>query len=427
MSFKFFDWCSWLVGLLFGLLLCGLVFVCVWPHGVHLVGCGVWSSIFSLDLVSYYLVVLSGVLWLSLWFWVGEIGVMGVLMISLSVFSSVLCYCCVHALWFWVFYEMSIVPLLVLLVVDSPYSERYIASWYLLGYVVLTSLPMLLCLFYLAQAMGGFNMSSWGEVGQSGEVGFFCLLVLALMFVTKIPLPPFHVWLPIVHAEASSPVSVCLSGYIMKLGVLGVLRFCFSVAPNWVFSPVYVIVCLLLSVLFFFSASRELDGKRWLAFLSLSHILVAPVCLSVGDWSLGGVAFLYCLGHGLSAGVTFLFLWLSYNTCSTRNLVLLKAGMSSSLFVRLLGCSCLCTACSLPPTTQFFCEVSLVVGAGQFGLFLLLVLYLFVFMGGLVPLFVMGCLLSRHCDVRYGGGASLASGFSLGLLLVWSFLFFLVC
>lgn len=53
---------------------------------------------------------------------------------------------------------MSIVSLLILLVVDSPYSERYVASWYLLGYVVVTSLPMLLCIFYLSELGGGFDI-----------------------------------------------------------------------------------------------------------------------------------------------------------------------------------------------------------------------------------------------------------------------------
>lgn len=57
-------------------------------------------------------------------------------------------------------------------------------------------------------------------------------------------------------------MSICLSGYIMKLGVLGVCRFCSHFLSNLVFSNLYMIIALLLSVLFFFSAARELDGKR---------------------------------------------------------------------------------------------------------------------------------------------------------------------
>lgn len=194
-------------------------------------------------------------------------------------------------------------------------------------------------------------------------------------------------------------MSVCLRGYIMKLGVLGVCRFCSRVLPDLVFSPGYILFCFLVATLFFFAASRELDGKRWLAFLRLSHILVASGCLCVGGWDLGGPCYLYCLGHGLSAGLTFLLLWLVYEVSSTRKLSLLKCGISRRLFFRFLCCSRLCTVCSLPPSVQFFCEVTLMVGAGSFrGLFIGL-LYGFIFLGGLIPLFLAGSLLTRHCDV----------------------------
>lgn len=64
------------------------------------------------------------------------------------------------------------------------------------------------------------------------------------------------------HAEARSPVSMCLRGYIMKLGLLGVCRFSYYVLSEYVFGFWYIAVCLLFAVLFFFSAARELDGKR---------------------------------------------------------------------------------------------------------------------------------------------------------------------
>lgn len=245
--------------------------------------------------------------------------------------------------------------------------------------------------------------------------------------MTKIPLPPFHVWLPIVHAEARSPVSVCLRGYIMKLGVLGVFRFCFSFLSDYIFSEMYVLLCILVSSLFFFRASRELDGKRWLAFMSLCHILVVSACLCLGDYKLGGLSFLYCLGHGLSAGVTFLFLWLLYKVSGTRKLALLKGGISSSLFLRVIACSCLCTVCSLPPTAQFFCEVFLVLEGGYFRILFMVVFYSFLFLGGLIPLFLVGTVLRRHCDLVYGLGRVYSGLFSLFFLVFWRFILFVVC
>nr|QDA21731.1 NADH dehydrogenase subunit 4 [Amphimerus sp. JM-2019] len=427
MSFKGISWYSGLMGVVFT-----FIFVIVAEHilflesSLQLRSVGVvWGGVFCFDLVSFYLVLLSVLLGISLLFWSLEMSFISGFMIVLSIFSSLLCYCCVHSVWFWVFYEMSMVPLLVLLVLESPYSERYVASWYLLGYVVFTSLPMLLCLFYLSLESGSFDLRFWG-FGEDYAGSVVAYFILAVMFMTKIPLPPFHVWLPMVHAEASSPVSVCLSGYMMKLGVLGVFRFCSSMLPDLVFSAAYVLVCFFCASLFFFSASRELDGKRWLAFLSLCHMMVVAACLCVGDWVLGGLSFLYCLGHGLSAGAMFLFLWLVYEVSGTRNLLLLKNGVSGSSLLRVLACSCLCTACSLPPTVQFFCEVALAGQSFFVSVLFMLVLFAFLFLGGLIPLFLLGLLLTRHCDVNYGGRCVFSSMLSVSFLIVWSFLFFLM-
>jgi NADH-quinone oxidoreductase subunit M len=216
---------------------------------------------FCFDTVSLYLTLLSVFLWVSLLFVFGAVSTVSKFFISLSVVCSLISYCSAHSLVFWVFYEVSILALLLLLIVESPYSERYIASWYLLGYVVLTSLPMLLCIFYFSFYWGRFDLRFWFDSFEDGG-RFGVLMVLAVMFITKIPLPPFHVWLPIVHAEASSIVSVCLRGYIMKLGILGVCRFCSQVLSDLIFSKGYMFVSMILAIMFFFSASRELDGKR---------------------------------------------------------------------------------------------------------------------------------------------------------------------
>lgn len=251
------------------------------------------------------------------------------------VLSSLFCYASVKMMLFWFFYELSILCLLYLLAVESPYSERYLASWYLGGYVVLTRLPMLLCVIYLGGWRGEFFLSF---IGGSFEWGrFFCLIVLCVSFITKIPLFPFHSWLPVVHAEASSPVSVCLRGFIMKLGVLGVFRFGFYFLPEFVFSYSYVLIVLIFRVFVFLFSCQELDGKRWLAFLRLSHIVFCAVGLRLVRFeSLLGL-FLFCLGHGVSAGLTFLYLWLFYGISGSRKWMILKSGAGSGFIFRSLS------------------------------------------------------------------------------------------
>jgi len=176
---------------------------------------------------------------------------------------------------------------------------------------------MFIRILWVSLDTGSYSLSDWSNSFLThGSIAM--LLLLSVLFITKIPLFPFHVWLPIVHAEAPSPVSVCLRGYIMKLGVLGLYRFRYSVLPDYIFSPFYVFLVLVLTYVFFAASNTEIDGKRWLAFLRLGHI--GFVCLTMCLVSAGviQIPFYFCLGHGLSAGVTFVLLWLFYDLSSSR-------------------------------------------------------------------------------------------------------------
>nr|AYH51354.1 NADH dehydrogenase subunit 4 [Alaria americana] len=431
MKFKYIDWySSFVVASVFG------SFFLLWFYVkssfvlfLDLLGCSVsFCSYFVFDLVGFYLSLLSLILFFVLLFFFGSISSRSLFYVSVSMVSSLFCYCSNHAFLFWWFYEVSMLSLLFLLVVESPYSERYLAGWYLAGYVVLTSLPMLLCLIYFSCLSGSLFMSDWiGLYSYDSTVGFSVLLLLGVLFVTKIPVPPFHTWLPIVHAEATSVVSVCLSGYVMKLGLLGVCRFCWFVLPDSLFGDIYVVVSFFLAIVFFLAASWELDGKRWLALLSLSHMIICVVCFNSCGYDSCWLLFVYSLGHGLSAGVVFIFLWLGYNLSGSRNWMILKFVFGGSLFFRTLLCGSLCTVASLPPVVQFFVEVSVLADVGYVSLINFLMFCMYLFFSSLMPFFFLGSLLSRHFCVSYNDSLCVAN-FSVCMIfvLVWSFILFLV-
>nr|YP_009256953.1 NADH dehydrogenase subunit 4 [Schyzocotyle nayarensis]ANF28227.1 NADH dehydrogenase subunit 4 [Schyzocotyle nayarensis] len=378
-------------------------------------GCMVANSVFMFDSLSYYVLFL--VLFLGIysifclnWF----LNAHTVLFLFMSLFFSCLCFCANHALLFWVYYELSMLPLLYLIFRDSPYSERFIAGWYFSVYLLVTSLPLILILLYLSYLNGTFFILAW----EGDLVSFYVYVALSFIFFTKVPLMPFHTWLPIVHAEATSIVSIYLSGYIMKLGLLGVYR-CSSFLFNgglWL----YLFVCCVFSVCFIITASTELDGKRWLAFLSLAHIMVAFLGFFVCGVELMPLVFLFCLGHGLSAGLVFGFLWLFYDVTNSRNWLLLKAGVSSNslMFIVIFG---LLSLCSFPPTLQFFCEVGLV-SQTSFSLVGTLFWCLYLFFGGLVPLVLCGHVLIRSEGVEYSGYNMYCYIFYFFYLIVWCYL-----
>nr|BDI27938.1 NADH dehydrogenase subunit 4 [Cylindrotaenia sp. MN-2022] len=359
-------------------------------------GFSLLSRLFVFDSVSYYLLIL--VVFLGLYSQILFFNVLSTecrLFLTVSLVFSGLCFCTNHSILFWCCYELSMLPLLLLIFKDSPYSERFAAGWYFLSYLSVTSLPLILVLLYLSVLNGSFFFSCWSG---AGNVPILIALLLAFIFFTKVPLVPFHTWLPIVHAEATSIVSMFLSGYIMKLGLLGVYRCTYYLFDSSLIY--YLFFCCFLCIVFLVSACGELDGKRWLAFLSLAHIVVPFFGVFVSDWATINVSFFYCLGHGLSAGLIFCLLWHFYDLSNSRNWVLVKHCVSSRSYV-FLSALCLLSLCSFPVTIQFFCEVYLVMSSS--GLLIYLFFWFFyLFMGGLVPLVLCGHLLVRNEYFEFG-------------------------
>lgn len=306
------------------------------------------------------------------------------------IFFSILCFCTNHSVLFWCFYELSMLPLIYLIFKESPYSERFLAGWYFCGYLLVTSLPLILILIYLSIVHGSFLLSYWNK--NYLLVNWFVYFVLSFVFFTKVPLMPFHTWLPIVHAEAISIVSIFLSGYIMKLGILGVYRCTYFAFRQWF--RMYLFVCCLSCIFFFLASAGELDGKRWLAFLRLAHIVIPFLAFFIVRDVSVIFLFLYCLGHGLGAGIVFSLLWLFYEICNRRNWILVKHGSVKNNLFTLLIIFSLLTLCSFPPTIQFFCEIGLI----KKSLTGLLYFYFwcgYLFLGGLIPSILCGHLLVR--------------------------------
>lgn len=327
---------------------------------------------------------------------------------------SLLCFFTNNAILFWCFYELAMLPLLCLIFRDSPYSERYLAGWYFSCYLLITRLPLILVIVYLGCIHGGYTISSW----TTNRVPTLVFVLLSFIFFTKVPLCPFHTWLPIVHAEATSIVSTFLSGYIMKLGLVGVYRFSGICLSDRLFG--FLVVCCIMRILFLISASSELDGKRWLALLRLSHIVVPFLGLFVCRWDLSSVIFLYSLGHGLSAAIVFGLLWMFYSITNTRKWILLKGGIRGTVIVLLTSISLL-SLCSFPPTIQFFSEVSLLT-LSYFSCSYLVFWGFYLFLGGVVPLVLCARSLLRAESVERCDDLNKYFGRYLSLLVIWCYL-----
>nr|YP_005351103.1 NADH dehydrogenase subunit 4 [Pseudochauhanea macrorchis]AEO93252.1 NADH dehydrogenase subunit 4 [Pseudochauhanea macrorchis] len=357
------------LGVFFLLLLVNVINITL-SNGLNNEGCGlVINTSFSLDLLGVVMGLLSWFIGFSIILFFNNSLNYNTFFIFSSILCSFICFLSYNCLVFWVFYELSILFLLFMLYSDSPYSERFLAGWYLMAYGFFSGVPMLVVLVNNSLLNGSFNYNTWTSIN--------CDWLLFILFISKIPLLPFHVWLPIVHAEASSVTSVCLSGYIMKLGIVGVLRFCSDVInSNLIF--LYLCCSLIFAIFIFVSSIEENDFKRWLAMLSLCHIVVGVICLCSNNVISESSSLYFGLGHGLSASYFFLlimFLGILGGSRLTSGISLTNSWSFCFNWSFLLG---FCYVASFPPILNFFIEVWLIgVYSSSWGIYLLLLVYLF--------------------------------------------------
>lgn len=193
------------------------------------------------------------------------------------------------------------------------------------------------------------------------------------------------------------------------------------------FCDFYVGLILFFSVFIFLASCVELDCKRWLALLSLSHICLVPVKLCVAEGLGFHARFCYCLGHGLSSCMAFVYFWFMSSVRGSRSWVGMKMFVCGSSVWEFAGVFCFCVCGSFPTCLQFFCELASMHYSGFYGGMLFYLMGVYLFIGALVALVSLGsfsvrCRVMRPCDgVACGPIGALLF---LGVLNFLCFLFF---
>jgi NAD(P)H-quinone oxidoreductase subunit 4 len=232
-----------------------------------------------------------------------------------------------NLLLFFIFYELELIPLYLLIAIWGGARRAYAATKFLI-YTAVSGILIL----------GGFLGVVWLGGGSSfdydptlaASIGMvpqlFLLGAMLVGFGIKIPLFPFHTWLPDAHVEASTPVSVLLAGVLLKLGTYGLVRFGLQLFPDaWTVLSPWLAGWAVVSVLYgSLAAIAQTDMKKMVAYSSIGHmgyILLAAAAatpLSV----LGTV--MQMVSHGLISGLLFLLVGLVYSKTGTRDLTILR-------------------------------------------------------------------------------------------------------
>jgi len=226
---------------------------------------------------------------------------------------------------FYVFWEVMLVPMYFLIGVWGGTRRIYAALKFVI-YTMAGSLLMLVAIIYLAarhaeaEQLLTFDLLKLYGLRLSFDQQMWLFCAFGLSFAIKVPLFPFHTWLPDAHVEAPTAGSVILAGVLLKLGTYGFLRFAMPLFPDAALAAAPVIVALAVVGIIYGAAvaMMQSDIKKLVAYSSVSHL--GFVVLGLFAFTMQGVqgAIYQMIGHGLSTGALFLLVGMIYDRRHTR-------------------------------------------------------------------------------------------------------------
>ncbi len=226
---------------------------------------------------------------------------------------------------FYVFWEVMLVPMYLLIGVWGHEKRIYAALKFVL-YTVLGSLLMLVGFIYLFRVGGSTDLLVLYGKDVPIKAQYLLFLSFALAFAIKVPMFPFHTWLPDAHVEAPTAGSVVLAAVLLKMGTYGFLRFAMPLFPvaSEFFAP-YICVLAVIGIIYgALVAMVQPDLKKLVAYSSISHLGFVMLGLyALGGDGGGGIygisgGIYQMLNHGISTGALFLIVGILYERRHTR-------------------------------------------------------------------------------------------------------------
>nr|YP_003345238.1 NADH dehydrogenase subunit 4 [Tragopan caboti]ACZ55624.1 NADH dehydrogenase subunit 4 [Tragopan caboti] len=277
----------------------------------------------------------------------------------------ILAFSTTELMLFYISFEATLIPTLILITRWGNQPERLSAGIYLLFYTLISSLPLLISILYLHSKTGTLHMPIIKLTHPSPSISWTSLLsslAFLMAFMVKAPLYGLHLWLPKAHVEAPIAGSMLLAALLLKLGGYGIMRVTLLMEPlsNYLHYP-FLTLALWGALMTSSICLRQTDLKSLIAYSSVSHMgLVIAASMIQTQWSFSG-AMILMISHGLTSSLLFCLANTNYERTHSRILMLTRGLQPLLPLMSIWWLLANLTNMALPPTTNLMAELTIMI------------------------------------------------------------------
>lgn len=277
-------------------------------------------------------------------------------------------FCVLDLLFFYIFFESVLIPMFLIIGIWGSRRRKIRAAYQFFIYTLAGSLLMLLAILVIYFQHGTTDLQMLWNIHFDIRTQVLLWLAFFASLAVKIPMIPFHIWLPEAHAEAPTAGSVILAGVLLKMGGYGFLRFSLPIFPeaSLYFAPLIYLLSIIAAIYASLTTIRQVDLKKIIAYSSVSHM--GFVTLGLFSFNSQGIegSIILMLSHGLVSSALFLCIGILYDRHKTRLLKyyggLVQVMPIFSLLLLLFTFSNI----GFPGTSSFVGELLVLIGLFQF-------------------------------------------------------------